>query len=434
MPTEDTSKLTELRQQRKKVFTEQEQMLQTTEADGRGLNDEENKRYEDLTAQEGDLRIRIERLQDIEERRKFLAAHPDDARPNTVRDIKTDDKADEYRSFGEFARTVMSATGGDRNALQVLEKRAATTYGQELVGQDGGFLVPPQFSDKILSLAMGDQSLYGRADQIQTAGFSMEFPKDEVAPWDTSTGLIVSTVAEGATMTQRKPVLKKFRVECHKYGLLVGATDELLEDATALTGYLTNKAGGNIRFKLGLDMIQGNGAGELMGIVNASCTIAIVRGTATTIKFADVLGMWERRLEALNEDAWVWIVSPDAEIQLMQMLFSGSLTDIPVYMPAGGISGKPYGTLFGWPVLRSHACSALGTKGDFCLANMKEYLALTKSSGLRTETSIHLWFDQDITAFRFIIRAGGEPWLSAAVSPRAGSNTLSHFIVLDAAA
>ncbi|MGE0828950.1 MAG: phage major capsid protein, partial [Hyphomonadaceae bacterium] len=58
------------------------------------------------------------------------------------------------------------------------------------------------------------------------------------------------------------------------------------------------------------------------------------------------------------------------------------------------------------------------------------YLSVKKSAGIKAQTSIHLWFDQDITAFKFTLRIGGQPWWSAAISPRDGSSTRSPFVTL----
>jgi hypothetical protein len=41
---------------------------------------------------------------------------------------------------------------------------------------------------------------------------------------------------------------------------------------------------------------------------------------------------------------------------------------------------------------------------------------------------MHLFFDQNVTAFRFVLRMNGQPWLSAAIARKSGSNTLSHFV------
>ena len=59
-------------------------------------------------------------------------------------------------------------------------------------------------------------------------------------------------------------------------------------------------------------------------------------------------------------------------------------------------------------------------------------LATKAGGGVDFAQSIHLFFDQNLTAFRWIIRAGGQPYLSAPVSPAKGANTKSHFVALAA--
>jgi len=55
-----------------------------------------------------------------------------------------------------------------------------------------------------------------------------------------------------------------------------------------------------------------------------------------------------------------------------------------------------------------------------------------KSGGLRSETSIHVAFDTDHTAFRFIFRIGGQPWWSAPIAALNGTFTQSPFVTLEA--
>ena len=44
-------------------------------------------------------------------------------------------------------------------------------------------------------------------------------------------------------------------------------------------------------------------------------------------------------------------------------------------MPPGGLSGQPYGTLLGRPVIPIEQCSTLGTVGDIILADLKQFIA-----------------------------------------------------------
>ena len=74
---------------------------------------------------------------------------------------------------------------------------------------------------------------------------------------------------------------------------------------------------------------------------------------------------------------------------------------------------------------------ALSSAGDVTLCDFSEYLAITKGA-VKADQSMHFWFDQNLRAFRFVLRVGGMPWLSAAMARKNGSNTLSHFVALGA--
>ena len=65
------------------------------------------------------------------------------------------------------------------------------------------------------------------------------------------------------------------------------------------------------------------------------------------------------------------------------------------------------------------------------LFSPSQYLSVTKAGGVQAATSVHLWFDWDATAFRFILRVGGQPWLSNTVSARDGSTTYGSAVTLD---
>jgi HK97 family phage major capsid protein len=85
----------------------------------------------------------------------------------------------------------------------------------------------------------------------------------------------------------------------------------------------------------------------------------------------------------------------------------------------------------GRPIIPTQACQTLGDKGDIIFADLSQYMTAVKTGGLRTDVSIHLWFDYDTLAYRFILRIAGQPWWSSSISPKNGSNTLSPFVTLD---
>ncbi|MFO7971573.1 MAG: phage major capsid protein, partial [Desulfobacterales bacterium] len=95
-------------------------------------------------------------------------------------------------------------------------------------------------------------------------------------------------------------------------------------------------------------------------------------------------------------------------------------------------AGSPYGTLMGRPVIATQACETLGDLGDIFFCDWKQYLSAIRTTGIKTDVSIHLWFDYDTVAFRFVLRVGGQCWWSSAIDSRDGSNTLGAFITLAA--
>ena len=82
-------------------------------------------------------------------------------------------------------------------------------------------------------------------------------------------------------------------------------------------------------------------------------------------------------------------------------------------------------------MLSQHAASFSG-QGDVILADLSYYQTITKAGGMQTATSMHLYFDADLTAFRTTFRMDGQPKIAQPISPAKGSNTLSPFIQLGA--
>jgi len=104
---------------------------------------------------------------------------------------------------------------------------------------------------------------------------------------------------------------------------------------------------------------------------------------------------------------------------------------VPVWLPMQGLAGNPNGTLMGRQLFLSEKMATLGDQGDIGIADFKRYF-IGDRGGVQTATSIHLRFDYDETAFRFVLRYDGQPsWLQP-LTPRKSAVTLSPFIVLAA--
>jgi HK97 family phage major capsid protein len=337
-----------------------------------------------------------------------------------------------FRSPGEFIVAVFRASARGASPDPRLIANAPTTFGQEGVGADGGFAVPPDFRATIIKKVAGEESLLSMTDQQTTSSNTITFPIDETAPWETSSGLRVYWESEGGQKTQSKPRLAESTVKANKLIALVPMTDELLDDAPAMTSWLNTKVPEHIDYAVNAAIIRGSGVGQPLGILNSAglLTVAAESGQAAdTLRFENIVNLYTR-MPASSKRRAVWLMNEDNEAQLMKMQFPGTGTAVPVYLPPGGLSAAPYGTLMGRPVIPMEAASALGDVGDIMFADMSKYMTLVKG-GLKQDISIHLWFDYDITAFRFVLRIGGKPWFNSVIT-RANGLSRSFFVTLGA--
>lgn len=340
-----------------------------------------------------------------------------------------------FRSPGEFLNAVVK--GSQRTAVPDprLIANAPTTYGQEGVGADGGFAVPPDFRTEIVRKVMGEDSLLARTDQMTTSSNQITVPTDETTPWQSSGGIQAYWENEAGQKTQSKPQLTEKTVKANKIIALVPMTDELLQDAPAMAAYVNSKAPEKIDFKVNDAILNGTGVGQPLGILNSGALITVAQESgqaADTVVFKNIVNMYTRMTDA-GKRRGVWLVNGDVEAQLMQMQFPGTGTAVPVYLPPGGLSAQPYGTLLGRPVITTEAAPALGDAGDISFVDFSQYMSVVKAGGIRQDVSIHIFFDYDVTAFRFVLRVGGQPWWNSAITRNNGLSR-SPFVTLGARA
>jgi HK97 family phage major capsid protein len=358
--------------------------------------------------------------------------------PATVRD----NARHNFLNLGEFALSVRSQKVGDFDNEGVKKlQNAATTYGNEGTGADGGFLVPPEFANEIWKKVDAEENLMSRCTELVTGSNSMSIPKDELTPWGSS-GIQFTWEGEAAQVGQTKGVFENSTLRLYKLMALAPVSDEMLEDSRGFESWLMAKVPGLLSAKINTAIVSGTGAGQPLGILNSPSLVSVAKQTsqpADTVWMKNIENMWARMYAPWRRNA-VWLINQDIEPSLGGMAFQavGASSDlpgtsaVPAYLPPGGLSGSAYGTLKGRPVVPIQAAKTVGDQGDIILVDLKQYWVLRKAAGMRSDTSIHLYFDQAVTAFRFIFRMNGQPAWSSSISPQNGSNTLSWAVALDA--
>ena len=339
-----------------------------------------------------------------------------------------------FRSFGEYALSVRAAVvnpAGIDPRLRVLAV-APSTQSQEAIGADGGYLVPPDFRSNVLTKVQGEDSLLRYCDNQPISGNSVTFPTDETTPWQTSGGVQCYWEGEGAPIGQSKIALNSTTVRASKIAALIPVTDELLEDASSLSAYLNRKVPDKMLYKLNEAIVSGDGAMKPTGLLNSDCLITQTKEsgqTAATINYQNIVKMWSRLYAPLRRNA-IWITNQDIEPQLANLTAPGNT--FPAYVGPGGLTNNFLnGSLMGRPIVYCDATAAVGTVGDLILADLSQYLAITKAGGIKSDVSMHLWFDYGMAAFRFTMRVGGQSWWASAVTRPGSKNSVSMAVALE---
>lgn len=338
-------------------------------------------------------------------------------------------RAERFGGFSSAGDWLMAVKKAGQTGELAPQFKNAVAY--EKVGEDGGFLVPEEISAAILKKMEGDDSLMARANTLQVAGNNLTLNLDENAPW--TGGVTAYWTGEGASITESKPNFKQASWRLHKLAALVKATDELLEDATALESYIKQSAPAAILHQVNKAIINGNGVAKPLGIINSNFAVTVSKESgqaADTILAENVIKMYSRMLPMSRANA-VWFVNPAVEEQL-RLMKDGN--DQFIYLtPGSQMNQTPYATLLGRPVVPlMGGMPALGDVGDIMFADLSYYYMIRKAAGVKAATSIHLHFDKEITSFRFSMRLDGKCPFQSAVTTEFGSYSMSAFVLLEA--
>lgn len=373
--------------------------------------------------------------------------------------------ADKFRSAGDFFNCIARASDRanprvDSRLADYLNVRSAASGQNLTTDSEGGYLVPPDYAAELLDVTQTESVLFNDVSTIPVAGNRLvENELDVESMKDSSTtikgrhgGLIAYWTGEAADIQASKMRFKQKMTELNKLAAVTYATDEMLEDLPALSAFISDSFAKEFAFKRDDAILNGTGTGMPLGVLSASntalVTIAKETGQAKgTLTLNNILKMWNA-MPAKNRANAKWIINQDLEIVLYSLLMNtGSLNSagesavekasatfgMPIYVPAGGLASAPNGLLLGRPIVPVEQAPALGDKGDISLVDLSQYRWIDKSA-VDAQTSIHVRFIQDETAFRFTYRAGGRPIWSNAIEAYKGSTQRSPYVALGARA
>lgn len=405
-------------------------ILTKCDTEKRGLSAEETTSYDAIVAKAKGYQDLIERKQSQET-----------TEMEQGKDIETREYAEVkkpmWNSLGEMLLRVREAAmDGATPDPRLLQTRAASGM-NESVGHEGGFMVQPEQSKTLIERAYSQASLAPLVTTVTLTNPNsngMKFPFiDETSRADGSRqgGIRGYWENEAQALVGSATTLGKVELELKKLTGLCYMTNELLQDAGALEGFVTNAFAKEFAFKIDDAIYEGTGVGQPKGIMSSGALITVAKEsaqTADTIVSQNVVKMWARLANYSRANA-VWLINQELLAQLVYMKMDVGTGGIPLYLTANVLKDNPYGTLFGRPVLEMEQCSALGDKGDIMLLDPKEYYMINKG-GLNSASSIHVRFLNDEMVYRFIYRCDGKTFYNSPLTPFKGSATVSSFVTL----
>jgi len=364
--------------------------------------------------------------------------------------IEREDPTGGFKSFGHFIHDVRKSKAEKSKTLTkylqgISQKNAVIRNTKDnlfkdvmMEGEDsaGGFLVPTQYRAALLQQALEVAFFYPRCQFIPMATNKIEIPamfdtNHSGDPIDFYGGVNIIRVAEKEQKTKSRPKFGNVELNLHEVAGLVYVTNALLEDSPiSVEAVLNSVFSQAIAFLVDDDCIEGDGAGKPEGFLNSPALITITR-TGAGIAAADVTNLWQSLHPACKMNA-IWIANHENFTPLTQT----TIGDSPMWMPANGLSGKPYDMLMGRPCFFTEKAPAKDLKGDLSVVDPTQYLLGGKAGfNVKTDMSMHLRFDYDETAYRFVLRYDGKGWWKAPLTPKNASEgfQLSPFVTLDEA-
>lgn len=344
--------------------------------------------------------------------------------------------ADTGYPFGEYLQAVQHSERRGSQEDPRLTFQAAASGANETVPSDGGYLVQSDFSGLLERRTQEAGVVTRDVQRIPISGNANgtklnaidETSRANGSQWG---GVRVYRAAEADTVTASQPRFRQIKLELEKLMGLCYATDENLQDAAQLEAIIMRAFPNVMGWKVDNEAVRGTGAGEMLGVLNSPCLVTVAKETgqaAATFVLENAANMLAR-LWTQSLPRSTWYMNQDVWPQLLTMTQVIGTGGVPVFLPPGGVSAAPYGTLYGRPIQPIEQCSTLGTVGDVILADFSEYVMIEKG-GIQAASSMHVRFIYDEMAFRFTARNDGEPAWSTTLTPANGSATQSPFVAL----
>lgn len=333
--------------------------------------------------------------------------------------------------LGDFFHDIWHNRGTSDSALNERLYKLKNSFGSQ-VPSDGGFLIPEILRSTLLTVALETAVVRPRAMVVPMDSMRVPFPAVDDTSHASSVfgGIVGYWTEDGANATESQASFGQVELESHDLTIYCEVPNNLVNDSViSFDAWLAQVMPQAISFFEDDAFLDGNGAGQPAGALNASAMVTVPKETnqaGSTIHWENIVKMYARMLPGSLNRA-VWTVSPDTFPELATMALSVGTGGAAVWLPDG--TGSPTMTLLGRPVVVTEKAEVLGTAGDVNFIDYGYYLVGDRQA-MSVTSSPHYKFQSRKTAYMVVERVDGRPWLNSAITPRNGGNTLSPYVNL----
>jgi len=281
---------------------------------------------------------------------------------------------------------------------------------------DGGALISTAIA-QLMEVAMEGSKIYGKCRKIKLPGGynSCKIVTDASEPIIRATAPVITSPAEGADKTATKLAFGNYTATLVKSVIYIPLTDELMNDAVGLDGYVRSYMVGKAAADVDVQILNGAAATSgFIGITTAGIGASAYRVAEgwTTPTIAEVANFM-RGVNPAFADKAEWYMNPTQWFSTVDKLV------VSVANTNGMIVNPAAQTLMGKKVnIMAGMTSGAGVLyGDF-----SQYTVVEPQIQQGLKISEHIRFYNDETVFRLVNRyAGGPTFLARTLADGSGS-------------
>jgi len=378
-----------LQENRKNIHEQAKALLDGAEAEKRDLNAEESQTFERMNEDLDAIGARIEQVRSFEQRRADADAAM--AEVMTGQQVRGSDSPamDEVRSFlrGEKAAVTL-----DRDV-----KFRDLTKGTP---GSGGATVPTSFYGQLMEHIIETSGVMAAKPTVLETASGETFEVPVTTSYSTAT-----LTAENVALTESDPAFAKRSLGAYKYGIIVQAPRELIEDTGVdLEGFLARQCGRGLGNGFGADLVTGNASSKPSGIVQTATTgvtgAASVAGAFTADNLIDLFYSVNSGYRSSKSAAWMMRDATIAAVRKLKEASTGA------YLWAPGLQGAP-DTILGKPVVSDPNVAAVALSAKSIIFGDFSAYFVRIAGGIRFERSTDFAFNTDQITFKAVLRGDG---------------------------